>query len=424
MNITEMADLNPYPAYKYSGNPWLGKVPIHWNTARLKQVCTQYALYGANVQASEYSESGIRFIRTTDITEEGDLKPEGVKVRPELVPEHILTDGDILLSRSGTIGRSFQYQAQRHGPCSYAGYLVRFAPGPNTRSIYLYLCTRTPAFQNAVQAVAISSTIENVNAEKYASITIPLPPLDEQAAIVRYLDGTDQLIRAYVSAKERLIALLEEERQAVIHQAVTKGLDPNVKLKPSGVEWLGDVPEQWTVRRLKTLCSMKSGNGITTEAIEPTGKYPVYGGNGLRGYTTEFTHDGTYALIGRQGALCGNVHTAQGKFWASEHAVVASLHSANNMEWFVALLEAMNLNQYSISAAQPGLAVERIANLWSPVPPHREQARTGEYIAELTAAINDAIDRARCQIELIEEYRTRLIADVVTGKIDVRETKP
>ena len=169
---------------------------------------------------------------------------------------------------------------------------------------------------------------------------------------------------------------------------------------------------------------MKSGDGITTEAIEATGRHPVYGGNGLRGYTTEFTHDGRYALIGRQGALCGNIHTAQGKFWASEHAVVASPHSANNMEWFVALLEAMNLNQYSISAAQPGLAVERIVNLWAPFPPHREQSRIGRYIAQITATINDATDHTHRQIELMQEYRTRLIADVVTGQLDVREAKP
>ena len=225
----------------------------------------------------------------------------------------------------------------------------------------------------------------------------------------------------YIVGKERLIALLEEERQAVIHQAVTRGLDPNVRLKPSSVEWLGDVPEHWTIRRLKTLCGMRSGDGITTEAIEQDGKYPVYGGNGLRGYATDFTHDGSYALIGRQGALCGNVHAVQGRFWASEHAVVASLQSENKMHWFVALLEAMNLNQYSVAAAQPGLAVERIMNLWAPVPPPQEQSRIGKHIARLTSGLTDATERARRQIELIEEYRTRLIADVVTGKIDVRE---
>ena len=93
--------------------------------------------------------------------------------------------------------------------------------------------------------MAISSTIENVNANKYANAHLPLPPLPEQRAIVRYLDHVDERIRRYVSAKEKLIALLEEERQAVIHRAVTRGLDPNVRLKPSGVEWLGDVPAHW-----------------------------------------------------------------------------------------------------------------------------------------------------------------------------------
>ena len=251
----------------------------------------------------------------------------------------------------------------------------------------------------------------------------PVPPLDEQAAIVRYLDDADQRIRAYVSAKERLIALLEEERQAVIHQAVTRGLDPNVKLKPSSVEWLGDVPEHWAVRRLKTLCSMKSGDGITAEAIEPTGKYPVYGGNGLRGYTSKYTREGTFALIGRQGALCGNVHVAKGRFWASEHAVVATLHPGHEMRWFTSLLETMNLNQYSIAAAQPGLAVERVLNLWAPVPPLAEQSTIGGLVEDRTTTTDAAIDRSRRQIELMEEYRTRLIADVVTGKIDVTRTQ-
>ena len=250
---------------------------------------------------------------------------------------------------------------------------------------------------------------------------LPLPPVPEQRAIVRYLDHVDERIRRYVSAKEQFIALLEEERQAVIHHAVTRGRDPNVRLKPSGVEWLGDVPVHWEVRRLKTVCRMKSGDGITAETIDESGDFPVYGGNGLRGYTSSCTHDGEFALIGRQGALCGNVHIARGRFWASEHAVVATLLSSHVIDWFGAILIAMNLNQYSISAAQPGLAVERVLNLHLPVPPVQEQKRIADQIRVATANIDAAISRARRQIELLREYRTRLIADVVTGKLDVRD---
>ena len=449
MNITEMADLNPYPAYKYSGNPWLGKVPIHWNTARLKQVCTQYALYGANVQASEYSESGIRFIRTTDITEEGDLKPEGVKVRPELVPEHILTDGDILLSRSGTIGRSFQYQAQRHGPCSYAGYLVRFAPGPNTRSIYLYLCTRTPAFQNAVQAVAISSTIENVNAEKYASITIPLPPLDEQAAIVRYLDGTDQLIRAYVSAKERLIALLEEERQAVIHQAVTRGLDPNVKLKPSGVEWLGDVPEHWETSRVGHFSEV--GNGSTPSrgnaGYWDDGAHPWLNSSSVNQgiitkadqFVTDLALRECHLPRVRSGSVLVGI-TGQGRTRGmsavldidatiNQHMAFITPKTTRVSPYFLQMcLTAAYSELRAISSAsgstKAALTCEDIKHFTIALPPRDEQERLLKQIICELARVDTTISRAKRQIKLLEEYRTRLIADVVTGKIDVRTELP
>ena len=231
----------------------------------------------------------------------------------------------------------------------------------------------------------------------------------------------DRRIRRYTSAKRKLIALLEEERQAVVNTAVTRGLDPKVRLKPSGVEWLGDVPEHWEVRRLKTICGMKSGEGITAESIETVGDYPVYGGNGLRGYASSYTHDGAFALIGRQGALCGNVHIARGRFWASEHAVVAAQIGGQEIGWFGAILTAMNLNQYSIAAAQPGLAVERILNLYLPVPSTIEQRTIAEHLDRATTNIEAAIARARRQVQLVEEYRTRLIADVVTGKLDVRE---
>lgn len=163
-------------------------------------------------------------------------------------------------------------------------------------------------------------------------------------------------------------------------------------------------------------------DSITAQSIEPTGEYPVFGGNGLRGYTSRYTHDGDFPLIGRQGALCGDVHIAHGKFQASEHAVVVSLQPEHDDKWFGPALEVMNLNQYSISAAQPGLSVERVLNLHLCVPPKEEQKRIANHLASATAAIDAKIARARRQVELMEEYRARLISDAATGKIDVRET--
>lgn len=150
------------------------------------------------------------------------------------------------------------------------------------------------------------------------------------------------------------------------------------------------------------------------------GDYPVYGGNGLRGYANHYTHDGYFVLIGRQGALCGNINYAHGKFWASEHAVVATPLTDLNTLWFGELLRVMNLNQYSISAAQPGLAVERIQNLRLPFLSLSEQDLIAKWIATETSDIDTALSKAQNQIDLLREYRTRLIADVVTGKLDVR----
>ena len=410
-----------YPEYKNTAIPGFPSLPKHWQVARLKHLCDYHSLYGANIPASEYRDTGVRFLRTTDITDEGLLTDEGVYLPTQAVAEYILGDGDILLSRSGTVGRSFLYRHKIHGPCAYAGYLVRFVPKSHPLANYIHLFTKTTAFTEFIRTSAISSTIDNVNAEKYANCRLPLPPPDEQADIVRYLDHADELISRYISAKQRLIALLEEQRQAVIHQAVTRGLDPNEPLKDSGFHWPCAVPQHWQLQRLKTLCSMKSGDGITTESIEPEGPYPVYGGNGIRGYSRSYTHEGQFVLIGRQGALCGNIHRASGKFWASEHAVVASLHTGHSLDWFAPLLEAMNLNQYSIAAAQPGLSVERVMNLSVPVPPPYEQEKIGKQINQANAKTGSAIEQVHRQIDLTNEYRTRLIADVVTGQIDVRD---
>ena len=202
------------------------------------------------------------------------------------------------------------------------------------------------------------------------------------------------------------------------------GIGPYLAMRDSGAEWFGDVPAHWECRRLKTLCEMQSGEAITAESIEEAGQYPVYGGNGLRGFSSMYTHDGAYVLIGRQGALCGNVHRVRGRFWASEHAVVATLYRDHSPGWFASLLQAMNLNQYSISAAQPGLSVDRVSNLWAPVPPQCEQAPIARFLDHIDHRIQKYIRAKEKLIALLDEYKQALIHQAVTGQIDVRTGKP
>jgi type I restriction enzyme S subunit len=177
------------------------------------------------------------------------------------------------------------------------------------------------------------------------------------------------------------------------------------KYKDSGVEWLGEVPEHWEVCALKRIVRMQSGESITAEGIQEAGAYPVFGGNGLRGYTSAFTHDGHFVLVGRQGALCGNINYGSGKFWASEHAVVASPVKQVETVWLGEMMRAMNLNQYSVSAAQPGLSVELVSRLATVLPPLPEQTAIAAFLDRETAKIDELMAEQQRLIELLKEKR-------------------
>ena len=188
--------------------------------------------------------------------------------------------------------------------------------------------------------------------------------------------------------------------------------------KDSGVEWLGEIPEHWGILPVKRLASLQSGTGITSDSISEDATYPVFGGNGVRGFSDSFNHEGYYSIIGRQGALCGNINYATGRFWASEHAVVVSPAKHCEVRWLGETLRAMNLNQYSTSAAQPGLSVEMINTLMAPCPPQKEQAAIATFLDRETARIDALVTKKQRLIELLQEQRTALITRSVTKGLD------
>lgn len=173
------------------------------------------------------------------------------------------------------------------------------------------------------------------------------------------------------------------------------------------------LPRRWTWKKLKYVARMAAGDAITSEDIREAGDYPVYGGNGLRGYTDKFNRKGDFVLIGRQGALCGNINYASGEFWASEHAIVADLQGDAEVRWLGELLSFMNLNQYSQSAAQPGIAVDVIASLPIPVPPRTAQQAIARFLDRETAEIDDLVAAKQRLLELLAEKRRAIVAEAV-----------
>ena len=198
-----------------------------------------------------------------------------------------------------------------------------------------------------LNSIAYGSTFTAVSIDDIKNLPYLKMPDPECNQIANFLDNKTSQIDDLITKKQTLIELLKEERTAIINQAVTKGLDPNVPMKDSGIDWLGEIPEHWEVKKIKYIAQLRSGESITAELITNEGEYSVYGGNGIRGYYNSYTHDGSHVLIGRQGALCGNINYVSGKFWASEHAVVVSTYEELNIIWVGALLTAMNLNSYS-----------------------------------------------------------------------------
>jgi type I restriction enzyme S subunit len=268
-----------------------------------------------------------------------------------------------------------------------------------------------------------------------------VPPLPEQSAIVRFLDYVERRVRLYVRAKQKLIKLLEEQKQAIIHRAVTRGLDPDAHLKPSGVEWLGEVPEHWEmldVRRCaKTVKTGGTPTGVGDEHFSTQGfnwytpgdfKDDLY----LRTSKRQLSEIGkenvklfppnTVMMIGI-GATIGKVAISMGH--ASCNQQINGIVLNNRMDVAYFSLSLRSLREYIVSCGKfttlPIINQDETKSLPIPVPPISEQRKIVEYILSQVATIDQAIDFTRCEIELLREYRTRLITDVVTGKLDVRE---
>lgn len=189
------------------------------------------------------------------------------------------------------------------------------------------------------------------------------------------------------------------------------------KYKDSGINWLGTknpIPSHWNLERVKDMGNYRSGDYISALDMDIENSYPVYGGNGFRGLSKDYNHNGDYILIGRQGALCGNINYATGKFWATEHAVVVYKRKMTDIKWLGELLKVMNLNQYSLSAAQPGLSVDRIKRLELPVPPFPEQKAIAQYLDAKTQAIDKKVSLLQKKIDYYTELRVSIINDAVT----------
>ena len=396
-----------YEQYIDSGIEWLGEIPAHWELKRL---------------GSWFKE------RRTKVSDK-DFEPLSVTkngILPQLESAAKSNDGDNrkLVLRGDYVINSRSDRKGSSGLSNLDGSvsLINIVITPlYINPEFCQFLFKSDAFVEEFyrNGHGIVADLWTTRFDEMKNIYIVFPPIQEQEAIAKFVDTKCGQIDRAIAQKERVIELLNERRQIIIQRAVTRGLNSDVELKDSGIDWIGEIPKNWEMKPLKYIANLESGNTISPDQILVKGKYPVYGGNGFRGYTTTYTNNGYYPLIGRQGALCGNVNYARGQFYASEHAIVVYPLNNENVLWLGELIKIANLNRYSQSAAQPGIAVSIIKNILFPYAPISEQQEIANYLDNISEKIDKAISIKKEEIAKLKEYKQTLINSAVTGKIKI-----
>lgn len=303
-------------------------------------------------------------------------------------------------------------------------FVLRAKPGLNNRYLF-YIVQASPFMDGGCATMCGVGGLKRMSPLFPRTFEWEIPSEESQRKIVAYLDEKSAAIDARVAILEKKLAAYKRLKTSIINRAVTRGLDPKAKLKDSGVSIIERMPIGWSVRQLKSICTMAAGDNIATEAIGESGAYPVYGGNGQRGWYDKYNFDGTTVIVGRQGALAGNVHLVQGKIWATEHAVITQCSHEASVRYLYYNLGVMNLNRHALKcAAQPGLSVSDVLNQFTVLPPLPEQIAIADYLDAECAKIDKMAELVTREIKLYKKLKRSLINEVVTGKRPVFADKP
>jgi len=441
-----IADLKPYPAMKDAGVPSLGEVPEHWGVRRLRTV-TDMRVSNIDKHSND-DERTVRLCNYLDVYKHDHIGTDMPFMRATASTSEIarfrLAVGDVLITKDSEswndIGvPALVLESADDLICGYHLALLRSDPELLTGA-YLFRAVQSEGVAYQLHINANGVTRFGLSHSAIKSTWVPTPPLYDQAAIVRFLDYADGRIRRYIRAKQQLIKLLEEEKRAILHRAVTRGLDPNVRLKPSGVEWLGDVPEHWEVRRVKSLSLVKRGASPRPIAdpryFDDAGVYAwvriadvTASSRYLERTTQRLSSLGQSLSVPLEpGALFLSIAGSVGKPMITR--IKCCIHDGfvyfpqfhGNVEYLCRVFSSGTpFARLGKLGTQLNLNTETVGSIFLGWPPADEQAAIVSFLDEATATRDPAIRSAQREISLLLEYRSRLIADVVTGKLDVRE---
>jgi type I restriction enzyme S subunit len=427
--------LRPYSETKPSGLPWLGEMPAHWDVRRNGRLFGSRRETGfPDLPVLEVSlRSGVRvrdFENGTRKQEMGDRSKYQRAVRGDIAY-------NMMRMWQGAVG-----VAPVDGLVSPAYVVAR--PFEETDAAYYAYLFRTSAYMREVDTFSrgIVPDRNRLYWEAFKQIPSVYPPFEEQRLIARLLDWHGAQTAKQIRAKKKIIALLNEQKQAIIHRAVTRGLDPNVRLKPSGIAWLGDVPEGWDVVPLKRLASFKSGAGfpvseqggkdldipflkVSDMNLAGNERYIEAWNNSISRQTARVL--GAYIFprntiifpkVG--GAMLTNKRRILKRESCIDNNIMGCTVRSGIIPYVFLTLEQIDFGKVSKPGPVPAIGEGEVREIRVALPQIEEQQKILEWLDSETRSIDQAVNFAYSEIALIQEFRTRLIADVVTGKLDVR----
>jgi type I restriction enzyme S subunit len=438
-----IADLKPYAEYKESGLPWLGQVPGHWGIRRLK---SHLLRNDAGVWGTAFDEQGTAVLRSTEQSVDGAWRivhPARLLLSESQKNSALLDVGDLVVTKSSGsalhIGKtSLVTPRVAEMKCCFSNFMQRLRVSNNVSPIFAWILLNSRvAREQFVYQTTTTTGLGNLTGTILGNCTFSFPPLDEQAAIVRFLDWANGRLDRAIRAKRKVITLLNEQKQAIIHRAVTRGLDPSVPLKPSGIPWLGDIPQHWGIVRNMALFAhrVEAGvaglpvfqvslrSGITAEDLDQFGR-PKKLITDTTKYKRIYRGDIAYNTIRMwQGAV--GVSPSDGL--VSPAYVVLSPRGGTCPDFYDFIFHT-DIYKQQVNRQSTGIVSDRNRLYWdsfkqmpSVALPSSEQEAIVAFIYSQTSGLNAARARLEREIDLLREYRTRIVADVVTGKLDVRE---
>ena len=436
--------LQRYPEYKDSGIAWLGAIPSTWDVRRMKLLLREL-----DSRSRTGKEQLLRVSQYTGVTQRTmDNGSDIPNTRASTLVGYKCVAVDdlvinIMLAWNGSLGVS-----RYDGIASPAYCVYRFKTG--ARPWYYHELLRLPLYKGRIKT-ASTGVVESrlrLYSDDLGRIEALLPPPDEQDAIVRFLAHVNGRIDRAIRAKMKLIGLLNEQKQAIIHRAVTRGLNPTVPLKPSGIPWLGEIPKHWEVLPVKRCSSVISkGTTPSTEGREILDAGPIrflkaenVSGGFIVNKPLAFIDEETHRMLRRSqlqqydvlfviaGATLGKTAIVQAEHLpANTNQAVAFIRPNRRVvpEFLALWLQSPRITEQiwlnAVQSAQPNLSMASLGMFAVPLPTPQEQTAIVQGVKSDTSPFTLAITRLQREIELLREYRTRLVADVVTGKLDVRE---